>query len=243
MAIPGLAVHDAEMLYRQQFGEDLDPALARAVVQQTAGNPLFLKELLRTLADTGEVRTTDTIRDVLTRRIDRLPPGSEAALTIGALCPNGFNEQLIATLTKTSDDEALEVLEAALAAGLIEEDPASPQQFRFAHAVIADTLAGGLSSPRRSRLHVSIGDALETHNVAAATLAHHFLRGARAGSGHRAAEYSHRAAGESLRFWDYAAADQLLEAGLEPLDLAAVDDDALRADMLIDLVGVRKHQD
>ncbi|MFT7597773.1 MAG: DNA-binding SARP family transcriptional activator [Acidimicrobiales bacterium] len=99
MAIPGLAVHDAEMLYGQQFGEDLDPALARAVVQQTAGNPLFLKELLRTLADTGEVRTTDTIRDVLTRRIDRLPPGSEAALTIGALCPNGFNEQLIATVT------------------------------------------------------------------------------------------------------------------------------------------------
>ena len=240
VALDGLSVADT-----QRLGTDshiaLDASTASSMVARTKGNPLFLTEILRAYAATSQIQSTDTIRDVLARRVAMLPTGTDRTLTVGALCTDGFTEDLLAAVTDCSVEEILDQLDAALSARLIEEDPDDPEAFRFAHALIADALTEPLSRPRRARYHTAIATSLESLGASAEKLAHHFLAGSGAESLAKGAEYAYRAAVESLRLWDHDAAGRLLEAGLAAIE-GAPDEVGIRIDLLTELSMVRKHQ-
>jgi predicted ATPase len=107
--IDPLTDESAEELLRSLLGTDptLQP-LARLLIERTEGNPLYLEESVRTLAETGELQgsrgayrltapVTDiqvpaTIQAILAARIDRLAPDDkhllQAAAVIGKDVPH-----------------------------------------------------------------------------------------------------------------------------------------------------------
>ncbi len=185
--------------------------------------------------------SSDTVREAIHSRLRRLPKGTAESLTVGALCLDGFSETLVAQVLGRDDDAVLDQLEAALAARLIEEDPEHGDRFRFTHDLFAETLRGGLSGPRRARYHTGLGETLETRRTPVGELAHHFLHGSGPASALKGAEYAHRAAAAALKLFDYEGALRLIEAGLEAVE--PLDDDALTADLLLELITVKKHTD
>ncbi|MEZ5225531.1 MAG: AAA family ATPase [Acidimicrobiales bacterium] len=226
----------SELVARLADDASLDVAQLAA---RTGGNPLFINELLHSQQLIGQLAPSDTVRAAINSRLRLLPEGTAASLAVGALCPNGFSEQLLADVLDLDPDEVLDQLEAALAARMIEEDPDHVSGFRFSHDLFAETLVDGVSAARQKRLHTSIGVSLERSGATVGALAHHFLHGAGDEAAVKGAEYAHRAAVASLRLFDYDGALRLIEAGLAALD--GHDDDALLADLLLELITVKKH--
>lgn len=216
------------------FGVDV-----RRLASRTGGNPLFIGELLRSRQLTGQMASSNTVREVINGRLGRLPTGTSDSLAVGALCLDGFSETMIAKVLGVDDEAVLDQLEAALAARMIEEDPAHGDRFRFTHDLFAETLLAQLSAPRRARFHTKLGLALETERSGLSELAHHFLNGVGDEAALKGGEYAHQAAVAAVALFDYEGALRLLEAGVAGVE--RIDDDALLARLLLELIQVKKH--
>ncbi len=207
--------------------------------RRTAGNPLFITELIRVGADPATLAPNGTINDVISSRLAALPSECRDLLNIGALCPGGFDEALLDELSGLDEDELVGNLELLLSARLIAEDPISATRFNFSHSLIGESLALQMSGPRKARLHTRIAETLERHRAPLGQLAHHFLQGATAGDPTTAAASALAAARSSARLHNHVSAIDLIERGLAVLDRS--DDDLLRAQLMVELAHERKH--
>ena len=95
------------------------------------------------------------------------------------------------------DDDPLEVLEAATAAGLMVEG--RDDSFSFTHALVREVLYEQPSASRRVRLHRRVGEALESLGGTNAELAHHFYEARNVGGAEKAFEYALAAAEQACR--------------------------------------------
>ncbi len=216
--------------------------LVTAVHRQTEGNPLFVTEVVRLLADEGSLhanhakgdegwtmRIPEGVREVIGRRLDRLSESCNHALTIAAVIGRQFTmNQLSRLISDISTDRLVDVLEEALAARVIEETAGSIDQYQFTHALIGETLAAELSTTRRVRLHAQIGEALESLygskvEVHAAELAHHFAEASSFIGNAKLLHYSKLAGEKALSAYAYEEALEHFERALgaknsEPID-------------------------
>lgn len=213
---------------------DAEPAtdVIHRLAEHTGGNPLFVTELVRSGLD-GGFEPTDTIRDVVLRRLDPLPSVATDVLCAAALCHPSIDESMLPDLTKQSPDVLSDCLEAAMAARLIEESPSQIGHYRFSHDLVAETLASELRHQQRVELHAKIGGFLEKRSAPVAEIAHHYLLGAAAGTTIGAARFAHLAAMEADELTDFSGAVALIDQGLAALDLGP-DAPVLRIEMLID---------
>ena len=139
------------------IGRETPPEeFARAIFQQTEGNPFFVEETLRYLVEQQIVyreedrwRTDlrpeqmgmpEGVRDVIGRRFTRLSERCNEVLTVAAVISREFSVKAVARASKLSTDELLEVLEEALSARIVEAISRRPDQYRFTHALIRETL-------------------------------------------------------------------------------------------------------
>jgi DNA-binding winged helix-turn-helix (wHTH) protein/tetratricopeptide (TPR) repeat protein len=140
-----------------------------AVITATSGNPLFVSELAR-LAGGGELDVTTAVdvpvpgrvRDLIRWQVHRLSPCCQRLL--GAASVLG-RELDLATLSQTltrSQQELLEPLGEAQAAGLVRADPHSPSRLSFMHDLVRESVYRDLSGPERVRLHRLAGESLES---------------------------------------------------------------------------------
>ena len=153
-------------------------ALAHAVHRETDGNPFFVSEVLRHLAETGAIYqdeagqwTTsaslgslalpDSVREVVGGRVARLGDRAERSLSIAAVIGRSFDFDLLTRATRLPEDEVLEILEAATAAALVREVAGPPGHYIFAHALIRHTIYEDLGPTRRARAHKQVAEALE----------------------------------------------------------------------------------
>jgi hypothetical protein len=170
-------------------GRDLDDTgrtFVRTLHAETAGNPFFVSEIVRSLVEAGalgesvepadadqrlrEVQIPPAARDVVVRRVSRLTGAARQALTSAAVVGVEFDARVLESVLGVDEDELIGALEEATAARLVEE--AGPDRFYFAHALVRAALYDGLSESRRVRLHRRVGEAIE--RVHAARLADHF---------------------------------------------------------------------
>ena len=90
--LPPLADDEAEQLVDGLVdGAGLPAGLRSALLEKTEGNPLFVEETVRMLAeqrDGSAVRIPDTIQALIASRIDRLPPASRSVVRHGASRPS-----------------------------------------------------------------------------------------------------------------------------------------------------------
>ncbi len=179
--LEGLTHGDVVSYMEAAAGHKLDEsgvALAHAVHLETDGNPFFLSEVLRYLAETGAIyqdaagqwippeslaplALPDSVREVVGGRVARLGDRAERALSIAAVIGRSFDFDLLTRATRFPEDEVLEILEAAAAKALVREVAGPPGYYIFAHALIRHTIYESLGPTRRARAHKQVAEALE----------------------------------------------------------------------------------
>ncbi|MBV8903516.1 MAG: hypothetical protein JOZ22_07760, partial [Acidobacteriia bacterium] len=111
-----------------------------------------------------------------------------------------FDLRVLEELESAPPDAALDAVEAAEAARLIEAEPNLREpRYRFVHELIRQTLASSLSLPRRQRLHARIAGAIEriyasNADAHASALAHHLYEAGAAADAEKAVTWLTRAA-------------------------------------------------
>ena len=157
-------------------------ALARAVYEETEGNPFFVREVLRHLAETGAVeRRRGRLDDPAPGRPAghsgrgpgrRGPPTRPAcpddtnqALRIAAVVGPEFELGVVQAAGDLSEETLLAAVEEAAAARVVTE--VSATRFRFAHALVRATLYESLTAARQVALHRKAAEAIETIHAGA----------------------------------------------------------------------------
>jgi class 3 adenylate cyclase/tetratricopeptide (TPR) repeat protein len=155
---PLRAEESAELV--RALSADLElPIDTAAVLAKTEGNPLFVEETIRMLAErprAGAERIPDTLQALIAARIDRLPPTQrtliQRAAAMGRLFMRGALEHL------SPDVEDVEAaLEELVARDLVVREARSTisgeQAFKFKHVLIREVAYSGLSKSSRAELH------------------------------------------------------------------------------------------
>jgi DNA-binding SARP family transcriptional activator len=192
IVLRGLSSEDVADFMEATWGAAPPPALVSAVHSQTEGNPLFVTEVVRLLAQEGEltperlsgseslsIRIPEGVREVIGRRLDRLSDACNEALAVASVIGREFGlDQLQVLLEEYSEHRLVQLLDEALSARVIEEAIGVVDRYQFTHTLIQETLADELSLTRRVRLHARIAEALEAlygedADRHAAELAHH----------------------------------------------------------------------
>jgi len=160
LPLVGLDVPATSELLRGVLGHHPPPAMVEELHARTVGNPLFVKECARLLATQGASATTvvpDRVRQVITRRLARLPPRAYTALAAASVSDD-FDLDLLAALTDMTPADVAEGLDQGLEARLVGMDE---DGYRFAHALIRQTLLDTQPAGHRTELHQRTATALE----------------------------------------------------------------------------------
>jgi len=201
IVLEGLREEDVVTLLRT-WGSDAAEAQAQALHDRTDGNPFFVRELMRDLAEGGDPRRSvpQTVRDVVRMRLARLDPAAQQLVAAGAVAGPAFDPG-VANAARDEPATARELAAAAdalVGAGLVNDaDPAG--LLRFEHTLVRDAIYEDLSTTRRAALHRSLAERLiRIHGSGPgghlAEIAHHL----REGGSPRAAEWTIGAADYAL---------------------------------------------
>lgn len=244
-------------------------ALAHALRRETAGNPFFLVEVLRHLAETGafvqdadcrwtlsgdldDLGLPSSVREVVAHRVARLGEPTEKALSLAAVIGRDFDLDVLAAIADTDHDTLLDLLDGAIAAGLVDEPEQQFGRYRFVHALIQHTLYQDLSSARRQRAHQRIAEALELRaedDQVVAELARHWIAATRPTDAAKAIRYARRAGDAALAAYSPLDAVDWYAQALELHARQAADDDSGRCELLTSLgtaqsqAGLPEHRD
>jgi DNA-binding SARP family transcriptional activator len=230
IALGGLDRAGVGRLIGATIGATPAEPLVDAVADRCGGNPFFITELLRLLQSERGLTAPDAaaaarqevpvgVRDVLRRRLARLPAQTSTVLMVAAVAGRGFDLDLIEAVTGLDDEAALDAAEAAVLAGLVIEDDRAAGRYRFAHALVRETIYQDISRARRARLHARIADALVAVRGAepepAAEMAYHCWQAAPVFGAARALPHLLRAGEQATAQLAYEAADEQFERALE----------------------------
>ena len=220
-----------------------DVALAGALWRETEGSPLFLREILRHLAETGAVVRDDDgryralrridqlgipegVREVIGRRLTRLSGRPNTALRCGSVIGREVRLDVLERVTDLGADALLDAFDEAVAAGVVAESPSGRSRRAFTHALVRQALYDGLSLTRQVRLHRRVGEALEAIHGGAdsphlAQLAFHFSQAAVAGTASKAIDYARRAGDHAITLAAYEEAARHCAMAYETADGAS----------------------
>ncbi len=153
----------------------LTPRQVDAIVERAGGNPLFLRELLRSTSEAGDIEELpESLEPLLVAQIDRLTPPDRQVLRAAAVLGTRFNPVVLQDLLDT-DAGVDEAVWARLSGFVV---PAG-SGWQFTHGLIRDAAYEGLSFRRRKELHARAARAIEARTTApgdaAALLSLHWL--------------------------------------------------------------------
>jgi DNA-binding SARP family transcriptional activator len=154
--------------------------LSRQVHARTGGNPFFVVELVELLRaerrlDSAGPSLPPSVRDVLERRLARLPQDTVDLLRLAAVIGRDAELGLLEAAGGMDAEAVITRLEPAVDSGIVGEDDVA-WSWRFRHALVQETLLAGLSRLDAARRHAAVGQALEARGGQdVARLAHHFF--------------------------------------------------------------------
>jgi DNA-binding SARP family transcriptional activator len=187
----------------------------------TGGNPLHALETLRGAIESGfDLEAIDatvllpSLHEAVLKRIDLLGASVRRLLEAASVAGNGFELDWLEHPSALTDWEALEALEFAQQARLIEVQVISGETrgYRFAHALVRDAVQKSLSAERKRLVHRKLALALEDQGAASERIALHFERG---GQAKRAVPHRIRAAQTASAVFAYREAFEHYALALE----------------------------
>jgi hypothetical protein len=241
VTLRGLSAAETTALAESVAGAALEAPLARALAELTEGNPFFVQEMARWLCESGRLAgggahalaLPQGVRDAVGRRLDALAAPTNALLRVAAVIGREFSASLLAEVAGVA--QPLLALSAAAEAGIVQADPELPGRFRFAHALVRQTLYEELPVAASVALHRRVAEALARNaSTPAAELAHHWFEALPAGTAGEAVRACAAAAEEAHARLAYAESARQFERALEALGHAPPDE-AKRCELLIAL--------
>jgi predicted ATPase len=160
--------------------------LLKLIIKKSAGNPLFIEELVRSLLDKGKIKVINnelqlsgdikaediqpTVHGVISYRMEKLEPGTRKALQWASAAGDEINVKLLKAIlipppsrggAKGEGDipHHIETLETR---DFIVEKSIYPEEiYRFRHDLIREVAYESLSSSTKKNMHLKIGQYLE----------------------------------------------------------------------------------
>ncbi|MDQ3716455.1 MAG: AAA family ATPase [Actinomycetota bacterium] len=204
-------------------GRDVSAAESEQVHSVTGGNPFFIAEMGRVLAEryAGGSRppVTASVRDAITARLNRLSPECVSVLAAASIVGNEFSLAVVAAMVDQPVMDCLHGLDEATAAGMLV--PASaPEHQRFSHALLRDAIEARLGTAERARLHRLAAEAVEEVHATRLepqlfNLARHWEMASVLGDSARAAHWIERAGNRAMRSHASEDGAQLFRRALE----------------------------
>jgi len=232
-----LEAPEIAQLIRSMMSLDEDPSeLALILQRQTAGNPLFIEEILKALAEEEAVSRHDgewevdlahldrlevprSINETLSRRLARITEAQRRLLRVLSVFHRPIPRSMLAQAGGWDGEAMATELSPLFHRGLLRRtQEGGEERVAFAHVRARDLVYRSLG-PDRPRLHLVAGELLEqfalpTLEEALEELAYHFTQ---AGERVRGQQYSERAGDKCARLFAYGPALQFYQKALELL--------------------------
>jgi predicted ATPase len=171
---------EAESVVSAMLGHDGSVrGLASLIAERTDGVPLFMEEMVQSLAQSGALqglpgaysvhgqitkfRVPPTVQSVIAARIDRLAPDDRWLLQNAAVVGRHVSLSILASIASLDEGTATEGILKLQSAGFLYESQLHPVQiFTFKHALVQKVAYESLLHADRQRLHGRLIDTLET---------------------------------------------------------------------------------
>ena len=200
LRIDPLPPESCEELLQGLLGADVNlRPLKQHLIDQTQGNPFFLEESIRTLAEThvlvGErgayslakplsgVQVPSSVQAILAARIDRLAPEEKRLLQAAAVIGVDVPFSLLEAIAEQPDEALQRGLAHLQAAEFLYQSRLFPDvEYTFRHGLTYEVAYGSLLHERRRALHARIVAVIEKLyaerlNEQVERLAYHAIRG------------------------------------------------------------------
>jgi tetratricopeptide (TPR) repeat protein/tRNA A-37 threonylcarbamoyl transferase component Bud32 len=216
-----LPVEGVEEMLGAMSGQTPPDSLAAVIFEETEGNPFFVEEVFQHLEEEGklfdeggawrpglrmeDLQVPEGVRLVVGRRLERVGDDARRVLRTAGIIGRTFSLPLLETLETGDPDAALDAIEEAERARLVEPEPAGRElRYQFSHELIRQTLVDSVSLPRRQRLHARIAEAMErvyqsSLDVHAPALAHHLYQSGAAADPEKTTKYLLLAANQARK--------------------------------------------
>ena len=220
--------HEALIQSRYRLSEVDQARLETYLEERAEGNPLYARELLRTLEDEGALREQNQVwvvgdlvqarvplllRQILERRIGRFDDESQRLFEVAAVIGQTVQIAVWRQVGEVAEDALLTLSERAEEVEILEGMP-DGDEVQFSHALIREALYEGIPALRRRRLHRQVGETLtEIPNPDPDIVAYHFQQ---AGD-RRAAEWLLKAGERAQRAYVWTTAAERFDAALAKL--------------------------
>jgi tetratricopeptide (TPR) repeat protein len=252
----GLNADEVRRMLESITRESVPWGLAEAVHRQTEGNPLFVQEVVRYLAEEGlitqkegrwrparetplEMSIPDGLRDVIGKRLSLLSKECNQLLSSASVIGRDFALDTLRDVAGISEETFVNVLKEAVQLSIIEErSQVGAIRYRFTHAFFRQTLYEEMIAPQRLQLHQQVARALESQyskrlEEHAAELAEHFSHSTDPFDLKKAVSYGEMAAQRAISVYAYGEAARLLEQALKVQRVLDPDDKGKVCDLLL----------
>ena len=228
LPLRALSRRACERLAQGVLGEAADDAAIARIVEQAAGHPLYLEELIRAIAEGRKDTLPETVLAMLVARLSQLDPAARTLLRAASVFGETFTRDgLLALLAGdpagASLDATLALLVRAEFIGPLRGDGGA-SSYKFRHALVRDAAHSLLTADNQAAAHLLACVHLEqAGGVDPAVLAGH----ADAAHDRARSVRHHREAGErAVNCFDLAAArrhaQRAIDSGAQGLDLGTL---------------------
>ncbi len=169
---------------------DLPSRVAERIYRDSAGNPFYLKELIRAarrgVQTTGlgkgqaAERLPSTITTVITSELDGLSDGARELIQAASVLGDPFEPEIAGEVIQMDDATTLAALDELVDRDLIQVDQA-PGSFSFRHPVVRQAIYEATKGGWRRGAHARTAAVLSARGASAAARARHIERSARLG--------------------------------------------------------------
>ncbi|HEX7276922.1 MAG TPA: AAA family ATPase [Acidimicrobiales bacterium] len=154
---------------REQLARTAEPgagsgpaADARAVLDVTGGNPLFVREVARAIADGTwrPDRPPGTVLDLVGARLGRVSDGCRRLVQTAAVIGRDFSLRVVAAALAEPVEHCLPLVDEAIGYGFVDQ-VGNVGDYRFVHALTREAVEASLATADRVGLHRAVAEATE----------------------------------------------------------------------------------
>ncbi len=254
----GLNADEVKRMLESITRESVPWGMAETVHRQTEGNPLFVQEVVRYLAEEGlitqkegrwrpakdtplEMNIPEGLRDVIGKRLSLLSKECNQLLSIASVIGREFTLETLKAVAKIDEEVFVNALKQAVQLSVLEErSQLGAVRYRFTHAFFRQTLYEEMIAPQRLKLHQQVARALETQYAKrleehAAELAEHFSHSTDPADLTKAVKYGEMAAERATDVYAYGEVVRLLDQAIKVQKVLDPDEKAKICDLMLKL--------
>ncbi|MGA3111001.1 MAG: BREX system ATP-binding domain-containing protein [Candidatus Bathyarchaeia archaeon] len=214
LKLENLKPNDVLTLAESMVGGLVDPEFACKLAGESQGNPLFIVESLKMLAENGalveenerwnisadKIGIPKKVKDIILRRAGSLRPDQRKLLDVASVIGSKFDPELLAKVCSQTSLQALEALNGISRSSslLVCEENA----YQFDHAKTRDAIYEEIPLPLRKAYHRWVAEKLEAigndQKASEADLAYHYTQ---AGDEDKAVKHALAAGQDALAKW------------------------------------------